>query len=71
MDSLSLDTSLIGNGVVADRTGSSDTRGEISKSVQPVFAGWGACKSCGCTGYLSKGDGHTCKSCGHHFTQHK
>lgn len=39
---------------------------------EPMFLGWGACRSCGCTGYISAGGGsHTCKGCGHHFSQHK
>jgi len=38
----------------------------------PIFAGWGACKSCGCSGYIQGGAGYqSCKTCGHHFSQHR
>ncbi len=38
----------------------------------PIFAGWGACRSCDCSGYIQGGPGYqNCKSCGHHFSQHK
>lgn len=36
-----------------------------------IFAGWGACRSCECRGYIKSGDGSTCKNCGHHFSQHR
>jgi hypothetical protein len=42
-----------------------------SKEQYPIFAGWGACKSCGCPGYIKSGDGSTCKNCSHHFNQHR
>jgi len=39
---------------------------------EPIFLGWGACKSCDCRGYISPGGGsHTCKTCDHHFSQHR
>lgn len=42
------------------------------KKQEPIFAGWGACRSCGCSGYIQGGAGYqNCKSCGHHFSQHK
>lgn len=33
-----------------------------------LLAGWGACRSCNCSGYDGKHD--RCK-CGHHFSQHR
>lgn len=36
----------------------------------PIFGGWGSCRSCGCSGYIKSGDGNTCR-CGHHFSQHR
>ena len=34
-------------------------------------AGYGRCRSCGCTGYISKHNGsHECKICNHHFDRH-
>lgn len=39
---------------------------------QFVIAGWGACKSCSCSGFIRK-SGDICGNpdCGHHFNQHK
>jgi len=37
---------------------------------EEVVAGWGSCKSCDCSGYVSSGDGKTC-NCGHHFSRHR
>ena len=34
-----------------------------------VIAGWGRCKSCGCTGFVKK-NGDICE-CKHHFRQHE
>jgi hypothetical protein len=43
---------------------------ENGSEVQPVTAGWGACRSCGCKGYTKgKGD-DMCGTCGHHWKQH-
>lgn len=34
--------------------------------------GYGRCRSCDCSGYISKHDGsHTCKVCGHHYDRHR
>jgi hypothetical protein len=42
------------------------------KEQDTIFMGWGACKSCGCTGYVQGGAGYqNCKACSHHFSQHK
>lgn len=41
-----------------------------SQEQDSVFAGWGACKSCDCRGYVKSGDRDTC-TCGHHFKQHR
>ena len=34
----------------------------------PVRAGYGKCRACGCKGYSPKGGGYC--HCGHNFTQH-
>ena len=34
-----------------------------------VYAGWGSCKSCDCSGYTSKKP-DICE-CGHHFSRHQ
>lgn len=35
----------------------------------PIKAGYGSCRSCGCTGY-KPGKPSYCE-CGHHFSQHR
>lgn len=36
-----------------------------------IMNGYGRCRSCNCSGYISKHDGtHTCKVCGHHYDRH-
>jgi hypothetical protein len=37
---------------------------------EPVKAGWGACKSCGCKGYTKSSTRDMCGTCGHHWKQH-
>jgi hypothetical protein len=41
-----------------------------SQRLDTIRAGWGACKSCGCTGYVRGATVNICK-CGHHYSQHK
>lgn len=36
----------------------------------PMYAGFGACKSCSCKGYIKSGDGETCGNCRHNYYQH-
>jgi len=52
-----------------------DAPGEDSqadRAARDVFAAWGACRSCACTGYIQGGPGYqNCKNCLHHFSQHK
>jgi hypothetical protein len=37
-----------------------------------VINGYGRCRSCQCTGYISKHNGtHECKNCGHHYGRHR
>ena len=36
------------------------------------IAGRGSCRSCDCRGYISKHNNtHECKTCGHHYSQHR
>lgn len=39
------------------------------REVEPIFAGFGRCKSCNCSGYQKRSWG-VCK-CGHHYMQHE
>ncbi len=36
-----------------------------------VRAGWVSCRSCNCKGYTKSGDGSTCGTCSHHYSQHR
>jgi hypothetical protein len=45
---------------------------EVNETQEHIVSGWGPCKSCDCSGYVSKGEGiYTCKDCDHHFSQHR
>lgn len=44
---------------------------EVASRIEPIRAGWGACRSCNCKGYTKgKGD-NMCGTCGHHWKQHR
>lgn len=44
----------------------------VTTKVKQPKAGWGACKSCSCTGFIEKSKSDMiCLNCQHHYSQHR
>lgn len=67
-----IETNVIEECVNQERIVIKDNSILLRSKQKSLLAGYGRCRSCDCTGYISKHDDtHECKNCGHHFSRHR